>query len=115
MLACAGCATLQKHPNPLTAEDVIARAKSGASAKAIIDEIFYTDTLIALNAAEIVRLHDAGVPDEVLDYLQTRQLEELRLRDRFYGNYWYGPGFYRGFGPCPFPPGRGFRGGAWSC
>ena len=78
----------------------------------MIDEIFRTDTLIALNAAETVRLHDAGVPDEVLDYLQTRQLEELRWRDRSF-NYWYGPGFYRGFGPCPFPPRRGFRGGPW--
>lgn len=110
----ASCATLDKHPNPLTADDLIARAKSGASAKAIIDEIFYTDTLLALNAAETVRLHDAGVPDEVLDYLQQRQIEELRWRDRSF-NYWYGPGFYRGFGPCPFPPSRLRRGGPWGC
>src|SRR5687767_2656717 len=114
-LALAGCATLEKHPNPLKADDIIARAKSGASAKAIIDEIFYTDTLIPLNAAEVVRLHEAGVPNEVIDYLQTRQNEEMRLRDRFFGDPWYGPGFYRGFGfgPCPFPHRRGFRGGPW--
>ena len=114
LLTLAGCATLEKHPNPLTADDLVARAKSGVSAKAIIDEIFYTDTLIALNAAETVRLHDAGVPDEVLDYLQQRQLEELRWRDRSF-NYWNGPGFYRGFGPCPFPPTRRYRGGPWGC
>ena len=63
LLTLAGCSTLEKHPNPLTPDDLIARAKSGATAKAMIDEIFYTDTLIALNAAETVRLHDAGVPD----------------------------------------------------
>src|SRR4029077_9880440 len=114
LLMLAGCSTLEKHPNPLTPDDLIARAKSGATAKAMIDEIFYTDTLIALNAAETVRLHDAGVPDEVLDYLQQRQLEELRWRDRSF-NYWYGPGFYRGVGPCPFGPPRRFRGGPWGC
>jgi hypothetical protein len=115
LLAFAGCATLEKHPHPLTADDLVARAKSGASAKAMIDEIFRTDTLIALNAAETVRLHEAGVPDEVLDYLQKRQIDELRLRDRFFGDPWYGPGFHRGFGfgPCPFPHRRGFRGGPW--
>src|SRR5260221_14126997 len=101
LLTLAGCATLEKHPNPLTAEDLVARAKSGATAKAIIDEIFYTDTLIALNAAEIVRLHDAGVPDEVLDYLQTRQLEELRWRARAF-NYLFRPGLNRGFCPRPW-------------
>ena len=115
LLLLGGCATLEKHPNPLGADDIVALARSGANAKQIIDEIFRTDTLISLNAAEVVRLHDAGVPDEVLDYLQARQLEELRWRDRAFGSYWYGPGFYRGFGPCPWPPARRYRGGAWGC
>lgn len=114
-LLAASCATLEPRPNPLTADDVIARAKSGVSAKQIIDELRRTDTVIPLLTAEIVRLHEAGVPDEVLDYLQYAQIQEIRWRDRFSG-YWYGPGFYRGFGfgPCPWP-GRRFRGGPWGC
>ena len=115
MLALAGCATIEKHPNPLGADDVIARAKAGASPKEIIAEIFRTDTVIALTAAEIVRMHEGGVQNEVLDYLQQRQIEELRWRDRFANSYWYGPGFYRGFGPCPWPPSRGHRGGPRGC
>ena len=112
-LLAASCATLEPRPNPLTADDVIARAKNGVSAKEIIDELRRTDTVIPLSTAEIVRLHEAGVPDEVLDYLQYAQIQEIRWRDRFSG-YWYGPGFYRGFGPCPWP-GRRFRGGPWGC
>ena len=112
-LLAASCATLEPRPNPLTADDVIARAKNGVSAKEIIDELRRTDTVIPLSTAEIVRLHEAGVPDEVLDYLQYAQIQEIRWRDRFSG-YWYGPGFYRGFGPCPWP-GRRFHGRPWGC
>ena len=115
ILLLAGCATLEKHPNPLSADDVIARARAGASAKEIIAEIFRTDTVIPLTAAEIVRMHEGGVQNEVLDYLQHRQIEEVRRRDRFANSYWYGPGFYRGFGPCPWPPSRRHRGGPWGC
>ena len=56
LLSLAGCAALEKHPDPLSGEDLIVLAKSGASAKAIIDEIFRTDTLIPLSAAAILRL-----------------------------------------------------------
>jgi hypothetical protein len=113
LLSLAGCATLEPHPNALTADDVIARAKSGVGTKEIIDELFRTNTVIPVSAAEIVRLHQAGVPNEVLDYLQYAQLQEIRWRDQSY--WWYGPGFYRGFGPCPFPPLRHHRGGPWGC
>ena len=114
LLFVAGCTTLEPHPHPLSADDVIARAKNGVSSKAIIDEMFRTNTVIPVSAAEIVRLHQAGVPNEVLDYLQYAQLQEIRWRDQ--SNYWYGPGFYRGFGygPCMFPPRRS-RGGTWGC
>ena len=114
VLLLASCATLEKHPDPLTTDDVIARAKSGADAKAIIAELFRTDTVIPLSAAEIVRLHEAGVPDEVLDYMQHALIQEIRARDRFANSFWYGPGFYPGFGPCPWPS-RRYRGGPWGC
>jgi hypothetical protein len=112
LLSLAGCAALEPHPNPLTADDVIARTKNGVSSKEIIDELFRTNTVIPVAAAEIVRLHEAGVTNEVLDYLQYAQLQEIRWRDQ---SYWYGYGFYRGFGPCPFPTRRPYRGGPWGC
>ena len=116
MFFAAGCATLDR-PKPLTSQDVIALAKSGKASKDIIEELKRTDTVIPLSATEIVRLHEAGVPTEVLDYLQRVQIDEIRWRDRWSQMYWYGYGpLYRGVGPCPWPPlGRPYRGGPWGC
>lgn len=110
----AACASVEPRPKPLTGEDIVALARSGAGAAQIIEELKRTDTVIPLSASEIVRLHGAGVPDAVLDHLQRAQIEEIRWRDRYSQMYWYGP-LYRGYGPCPWPPGRMPRGWPWGC
>lgn len=114
LLLAAGCATLD-HAPPLTGADIVARAREGRTPQQIIEELKRTNTVLPLQASDFVRLHEAGVPDEVLDYLQRAQIEEIRWRDQFSYGYWYGPGYYRGFGPCPFPPLRPYRGGPWGC
>ena len=114
LLLSAGCATLDQAP-PLTGADIVARARERKTPQEIIEELKRTNTVLPLQASDIVRLHEAGVPDEVLDHLQRAQIEEIRWRDRFSYGYWYGPGYYRGFGPCPFPPLRPYRGGPWGC
>ena len=115
MLFLGGCATIER-PKPLTSDELIVLSKSGVGANQVIEELKRTDTVIPLSASEIVRLHDAGVPNEVLDYLQRAQIDEIRWRDRWSQMYWYGP-LYRGFGTCPWPgPGlRPYRGGPWGC
>jgi len=114
LLLVAGCATLDR-PAPLSGAEIVALAQQGRTAQQIIEELQRTGTVLPLQASDIVRLHEAGVPEEVLDYLQRAQIDEIRWRDRFSYGYWYGPGFYRGFGPCPFPPLRPYRGGPWGC
>lgn len=115
LLALAGCATFER-PKPLTGADVVALAKEGKTPQQIIEELKRTDTVLPLQASDFLKLHEAGVPAEVLDYLQHAQIEEIRWRDRFSHNYWYGPGYYRGFGPCPWPGRmRPYRGGLWGC
>ena len=114
LLLAAGCATLER-PVPLSGADVVNLAKSGKTAPQIIEELKRTDTVLPLQASDIVALHESGVPNEVLDYLQRAQIDEIRWRDRYSHGYWYGPGYYRGFGPCPFPPLRPYRGGPWGC
>jgi hypothetical protein len=112
----AGCATVDP-PKPLSGADVVALAKDGKTPQQIIDELKRTDTVIPLQASDIVALHESGVPNEVLDYLQRAQIEEMRWRDRNAPFYWYGT-LNRGFGPCPWPY-RGFNrpyfGGRWGC
>ena len=113
-LMLASCATLQ-GPKPLSGADIVALAKNGKSAPDIIQELERTNTVLALQASDIVGLHEAGVPREVLDYLQRRQIDEIRWSDRYSYSYWYGGGgFYRPFAPCPWPPYRyPYRGGPW--
>lgn len=113
-LLMAGCASLD-GPKPLTGADIVVLAQSGKTAPEIIEELKRTGTVLLLQASDIVNLHDSGVPNEVLDHLQRAQIDEIRWRDRYSQSYWYGPGYYRGFGPCPFPPLRPYRGGPWGC
>ena len=114
MLFLAGCATVER-PKPHTSVEIVALSKSGATPQRIVEELKRTDTVLPLQASDILKLHEAGVPPEVLDYLQLAQIEEIRWRDRYSQGYFYGPGYYRGFGPCPFPPLRPYRGGPWGC
>jgi len=112
----SACASFN-GPKPLSGAEIVVLAKSGKTAPEIIEELQRTGTVLPLQASDILALHESGVPNEVLDYLQHAQIEEIRWRDRYSGSYWfgYGPGFYRGYGPCPFPPSRFSRGGPWGC
>jgi hypothetical protein len=108
--ALAGCATLEGPP-PLTGADIVARVREGKSAQEIIEELRRTHTVLALQGSDIVALHGAGVPDEVLNYLQLALIEEIRWREYVQRSMWGHP-WYRGFGPCPWPP-RYYRGSPW--
>lgn len=112
-LVLAGCATAEPRPQPLTPPEIVFRVREGRSAQEIIQELERTRTVLLLSASEIVQLHEAGVPPEVLDHLQRVQIEEIGWRSRF--SHLYEP-FY----PCPWPPRypypyRSLRGWPWGC
>ncbi len=96
-LLLGGCATLDSPP-PLSGAEIVELARAGKTAPEIIAELQRTDTVLALAASDIVNLHEAGVPDEVLDYLQRVQIDALLWRER-YNNMWfgYGGGAYGGW------------------
>ena len=110
----SSCASFDA-PKQLTGAEIVGLAKGGMPSDKIIDELKRTNTVLPLQASDILALHESGVPREVLDHLQRAQIDEIRWRDRYSQGYWYGPGYYRGFGPCPFPPLRPYRGGPWGC
>jgi len=99
LLSLAACATIES-PAPLTGADIVFLAKNGKTAPQIIDELRHSDTVLFLQASDIVSLHDSGVPAEVLDYLQRAQIEEIRRRERQQLMYW-GP-LHGGFGNFPW-------------
>lgn len=101
-LLIAGCATTPSPP-PLGPEEIVALARSGATAPQIIEELQRTHTVLMLQGSDFARLGEQGVPKEVLDYLYQQMIAEIRWRDSaLYGPYgpWgpYGPGFGFGFG-----------------
>lgn len=100
----AGCATVEPAPKPLTGADIVFLAKSGKTAPQIIAELRRSDTMLFLRAAEIIGLHESGVPTEVLDYLQRAQIEEIIRREREQFMFW-GP-MHGGFGGFPRGPMR---------
>jgi len=109
LLLAPGCATLEGS-KPLTGAEIVELSKGGKTPAEIIEELRRTGTVLALQASDIVALHESGVPNEVLDYLQQAQIEEVRWRERNARPFWYGIGFDCGFAPCPPPPRRPHRG-----
>jgi hypothetical protein len=109
LLFFAGCATVPA-PAPLSPADVVALSKDGKSPKEIIAELQRTNTVMPLRASDYVALHNEGVADEVINYLQLAQIEDARWRERnLYWGWGYGPGWgYGGFGPCRYR-------GRWGC
>jgi len=73
----AGCAGMQRRPPP-TLEQVVEMSQAGKPAEAIIRELQDTRAVYPMTGSQIARLHEQGVPDAVLDYLQNAYIESIR-------------------------------------
>ena len=104
VLSLAGCVSIEPPAKPLTGADIVFLAKSGRTAPQIIEELRRTDTLLPLQASDIVSLHDAGVPGEVLDYLLRAKIKKTRGADP--QQFMYGAPLHGGFGGFPWGPPR---------
>ncbi|MBI5397320.1 MAG: hypothetical protein HZA91_18635 [Verrucomicrobia bacterium] len=101
-LAVAGCASTGPKgppPKPLTQEEIIQMAKSGALDTDIIQKIRASGTVYRLTAAEILHLHDSGVNNGVIDFMLQDYLEAVRWQEReysrrYYDWYAFGPHWY---------------------
>ena len=56
-------------PQPTSVEDVKAMAKAGVSDDVIISQMRNTRTIYHLAAADVIGLRDAGVSEQVLNYM----------------------------------------------
>ena len=89
-LMLGGCAAFDPGPPPLAAADVVQLSKAGEPPATTIDRLRKSRTLLWLSATDIVNLRQAGVSNEVLDYLQAVQISETRRRGQF-DQLLYGP------------------------
>jgi hypothetical protein len=71
-------------PQPLPIGQVIDRGRQGQSADQIIGAVHYAKTTYALRGSDFGKLHDAGVPDPVLDYLQQSFFNDVDYLTRYW-------------------------------
>ena len=74
-----GCATLTfKQPEPVTIGQVIEMSKQGVPAGTIVEKMRGSQSAYRLTAAQLAELHDLGIADHVLDYMQQTYIEAER-------------------------------------
>ena len=105
-LGLGGCATLGvAGAEPFTVSQVVAMSRAGEPADAIIAKMRESGTVYRLSASQLAKLHDEGVPDAVVDYMQETYLASIRRRQELEDwDYWTGvDGFWYGGLPYGWP------------
>lgn len=97
-----GCSFLGQHAKtsaPVTVPAVIQMSKAGVPAETIIAKMRESGTAYRLTAAQIANLHEQGVADAVLDYMQQTYLDAVR-HDQALEDWnrwaWAGDGYWYG-------------------
>lgn len=110
LIGLAGCANLMEpEPQPMTLEQVVALAKEGKDAQAVILAIQTSRTMFDVTASQYAKLSRDGVPDAVIDFMQNGQLKMAERQGRreamqdawFYGRGYWGWG-YSNWAPRPY-------------
>jgi hypothetical protein len=110
VMSLSACATMNgPELQPLTLEKIVALAKEGKDAQAIINEIKVTRTTYDVAASQYAKLSRDGVPDAVLDFMQQGQLKMAEREGRrearedlwLYGRGW-GWGYGGAWAPRPY-------------
>jgi hypothetical protein len=80
----SGCATLgYKQPDPVTVAQVLELTKEGVAPESIVNKMRDSEAVYRLTAAQLVELHNWGVADQVLNYMQQTYIEaERRAQSR---------------------------------
>ena len=103
----AGCAATPQLPPPPTPAEIVQMTKEGRPAEDVIQRMRATLAVYPLQASELAKLREQGVPDAVIDYMQqtyvdaVRQHEWARARAGYYGYSAY-PWPYRPYCWSPY-------------
>lgn len=77
VLGLQGCASAPR-PAPLTTAEIVQMSQRKIADDIIVERIRASGAVYRLSAAELVKLHDQGVSDSVLNAMQNTQIEEVR-------------------------------------
>jgi len=94
----SGCATFGfKTPEPVTVGEVIQMSKDNVPPETIVKKMRDSESVYPLTAAQLAELHDMGVSDPVLNYMQQTYIDAQRQqqsRDDWGSGSMWGPGFW---------------------
>ena len=76
----SGCAPVGFDPSipPVTISEVVQLSKAAVPAETIVSRMHASKTIYRLNGAQLAQLHDQGVADRVINYMQQTYLEAVR-------------------------------------
>jgi hypothetical protein len=94
----SGCATFGfKTPEPVTVGEVIQMSKDNVPPETIVKKMRDSESVYPLTAAQLAELHDMGVSDPVLNYMQQTYIDAQRQqqsRDDWDSGSMWGPGLW---------------------
>ncbi|MHB0989684.1 MAG: hypothetical protein ACYC3O_10215 [Burkholderiales bacterium] len=101
-LMLGGCATTPPAP-PVTVADIVNMSSTGVAPEQIIDRMKAADMVYRLKASQLDSLHQKGVSDKVIDYMQQTYLDAVRRDQRVedWNRWWQGPDGYF-YGGCNY-------------
>ena len=75
-----GCSTLgfEQSKPPVVVSEVIQMVQDGVPEETIVEKMRESKSVYRLNAAELAQLHDRGVADPIINYMQQTYLEAVR-------------------------------------
>jgi hypothetical protein len=76
----SGCAALgfEQTKPPVTVSEVIQMSKENVPPETVVHKMRESRTVYRLNAAQLAQLHDQGVQDQVINYMQQTYLDAVR-------------------------------------
>jgi hypothetical protein len=111
LLGFTGCATQSVQPPPLALNTIIQQSQAGIPAKTIIQQIEDSQSIYPLSASQLADIRDQGVPNAVVDYMQTTYIQSVLQQQNFqdrntwaYGGNGYCAGGYPYGYDTPYDP-----------
>jgi hypothetical protein len=96
----AGCTfSLSKPPPPVTVPQILEMSEVGVPPGAIVQKMRDSDTVYRLQASQLAKLKEQGMPDAVLNYMQQTYLNVARAdqhREDFDDSWMLGDGYVYG-------------------
>ena len=89
----AGCAGVERRPPP-SIEQIVEMSNAGTPPEEIVRLLQESRAVYPLTGSQIAKLHERGVPDSVLDYMQNAYMDRVRWESRMYDNPYYWNCFY---------------------